>query len=200
MRLLTGAGWHRRSLSWRRDCPWQSIPWQAPPRETMRRDTGPPLASRNAAHQSNTNLNASIAGIAIMPAVPCPPGNATTRSGLSMIPPDGGSRKSLPAGVGLECHKRVDGFRDVYGRGNFACRCVALSRQQSTRPRSSIGKSGLSLIQHQPRNAPHYRLRQAPEIKPFRTVLNPRSPEVRRKTGHSEKNRPFALFRGAEPK
>lgn len=35
---------------------------------------------------------------------------------LSMIPPDGGSRKSLPAGLGLECHKRVDGFRDVYGR------------------------------------------------------------------------------------
>lgn len=35
---------------------------------------------------------------------------------LSMIPHDGGSRRSLPAGEGLDCHKKVDGFRDVYGR------------------------------------------------------------------------------------
>jgi DNA (cytosine-5)-methyltransferase 1 len=35
---------------------------------------------------------------------------------LSLIPKDGGSRKSLPAGVGPECHRNVDGFRDVYGR------------------------------------------------------------------------------------
>jgi DNA (cytosine-5)-methyltransferase 1 len=35
---------------------------------------------------------------------------------LSLIPHDGGSRCSLPQGVGPDCHKRVDGFRDVYGR------------------------------------------------------------------------------------
>lgn len=35
---------------------------------------------------------------------------------LKMIPKDGGSRSSLPAGVGPDCHTRVDGFRDVYGR------------------------------------------------------------------------------------
>lgn len=35
---------------------------------------------------------------------------------LKLIPHDGGSRKSLPEGVGLKCHTKVDGFRDVYGR------------------------------------------------------------------------------------
>lgn len=35
---------------------------------------------------------------------------------LKLIPHDGGSRKSLPDGVGPKCHTRVDGFRDVYGR------------------------------------------------------------------------------------
>lgn len=35
---------------------------------------------------------------------------------LSLIPHDGGSRRSLPRGVGLDCHRNVDGFRDVYGR------------------------------------------------------------------------------------
>ncbi|RAZ78247.1 DNA cytosine methyltransferase [Mesorhizobium atlanticum] len=35
---------------------------------------------------------------------------------LRLIPKDGGSRRSLPPGVGPECHTRVDGFRDVYGR------------------------------------------------------------------------------------
>jgi DNA (cytosine-5)-methyltransferase 1 len=35
---------------------------------------------------------------------------------LSLIPHDGGSRRSLPEGVGLRCHDKVDGFRDVYGR------------------------------------------------------------------------------------
>lgn len=35
---------------------------------------------------------------------------------LSMIPHNGGSRRSLPAGVGPDCHANVDGFRDVYGR------------------------------------------------------------------------------------
>jgi DNA (cytosine-5)-methyltransferase 1 len=35
---------------------------------------------------------------------------------IRMIPRDGGSRRSLPQGVGPQCLSRVDGFRDVYGR------------------------------------------------------------------------------------
>lgn len=35
---------------------------------------------------------------------------------LRHIPKDGGSRRSLPSHLGPDCHKRVDGFRDVYGR------------------------------------------------------------------------------------
>jgi DNA (cytosine-5)-methyltransferase 1 len=35
---------------------------------------------------------------------------------LRAIPPDGGSRSSLPPEMVRECHKGVDGFRDVYGR------------------------------------------------------------------------------------
>jgi DNA (cytosine-5)-methyltransferase 1 len=35
---------------------------------------------------------------------------------IKLIPKDGGSRRALPEGVGPNCFKRVDGFRDVYGR------------------------------------------------------------------------------------
>ncbi|NPC41057.1 DNA cytosine methyltransferase [Nocardioides sp. zg-1230] len=35
---------------------------------------------------------------------------------ISLIPHDGGSRRSLPPGVGPKCWEGVDGFRDVYGR------------------------------------------------------------------------------------
>lgn len=35
---------------------------------------------------------------------------------IKLIPRDGGSRTDLPAEHWLECHKRNDGFRDVYGR------------------------------------------------------------------------------------
>lgn len=35
---------------------------------------------------------------------------------LRQIPLDGGSRRSLPTGVGPSCWDGVDGFRDVYGR------------------------------------------------------------------------------------
>lgn len=35
---------------------------------------------------------------------------------IKHIPKNGGSRKSLPAEMQLECHKRTDGFKDVYGR------------------------------------------------------------------------------------
>lgn len=35
---------------------------------------------------------------------------------IQMIPPDGGSRRDLPEELQLECHRRIDGFKDVYGR------------------------------------------------------------------------------------
>ncbi|MCZ7685226.1 MAG: DNA cytosine methyltransferase [Sandaracinaceae bacterium] len=41
---------------------------------------------------------------------------AATIDLLRLIPHDGGSRRSLPDGVGPDCHRKVDGFRDVYGR------------------------------------------------------------------------------------
>lgn len=41
---------------------------------------------------------------------------ASTVDLIRMIPLDGGSRRSLPPGVGPECWNGVDGFRDVYGR------------------------------------------------------------------------------------
>lgn len=35
---------------------------------------------------------------------------------IALIPKDGGSRRDLPAKYQLDCHKRSDGFGDVYGR------------------------------------------------------------------------------------
>ncbi|MCF4141864.1 DNA cytosine methyltransferase [Dethiosulfovibrio marinus] len=35
---------------------------------------------------------------------------------ISLIPKNGGSRKDLPEKFQLECHKRCNGFKDVYGR------------------------------------------------------------------------------------
>lgn len=35
---------------------------------------------------------------------------------ISMIPKDGGSRTDLDESLQLDCHKRCDGFKDVYGR------------------------------------------------------------------------------------
>lgn len=35
---------------------------------------------------------------------------------IAMIPPDGGSRAYLPDEYKLKCHKKCDGFKDVYGR------------------------------------------------------------------------------------
>lgn len=35
---------------------------------------------------------------------------------LKLIPHNGGSRSSLPLEYALDCHRKVDGFRDVYGR------------------------------------------------------------------------------------
>ena len=38
------------------------------------------------------------------------------RNIIASIPPDGGSRSSLPDSLRLACHEAVDGFKDVYGR------------------------------------------------------------------------------------
>ena len=35
---------------------------------------------------------------------------------IRRIPKDGGSRTDLPEEIQLECHRRCDGFKDVYGR------------------------------------------------------------------------------------
>jgi DNA (cytosine-5)-methyltransferase 1 len=35
---------------------------------------------------------------------------------IKAIPKNGGSRSDLPISRQLECHKRIDGFRDIYGR------------------------------------------------------------------------------------
>jgi DNA (cytosine-5)-methyltransferase 1 len=35
---------------------------------------------------------------------------------IRRIPKNGGSRRDLPSGDQLECHKKCDGFKDVYGR------------------------------------------------------------------------------------
>jgi DNA (cytosine-5)-methyltransferase 1 len=42
--------------------------------------------------------------------------SARVRTMIEMIPPDGGGRLDLPVEWRLECHKRTDGFKDVYGR------------------------------------------------------------------------------------
>ncbi len=38
------------------------------------------------------------------------------RRKIAKIPKDGGSRRDLPASMQLECHRRCDGFKDIYGR------------------------------------------------------------------------------------
>ena len=42
--------------------------------------------------------------------------SARIKSMIASIPADGGSRTDLPDELQLECHKRSDGFKDVYGR------------------------------------------------------------------------------------
>jgi DNA (cytosine-5)-methyltransferase 1 len=42
--------------------------------------------------------------------------SAKVRMLIAMIRKDGGSRKELPLASQLECHRRCDGFKDVYGR------------------------------------------------------------------------------------
>ena len=39
---------------------------------------------------------------------------------IAAIPPDGGSRSSLRKAMQLKCHRKTDGFKDVYGRMAWA--------------------------------------------------------------------------------
>lgn len=39
---------------------------------------------------------------------------------IRQIPPNGGSRKDLPKGKQLECHKNFNGFHDIYGRMSWS--------------------------------------------------------------------------------
>jgi DNA (cytosine-5)-methyltransferase 1 len=51
---------------------------------------------------------------------------------IKQIPLDGGSRRSLPAGVGPSCWEGVDGFRDVYGRLRWDRPAVAITARCRT--------------------------------------------------------------------
>ncbi len=42
--------------------------------------------------------------------------SAVVRERIRQIPKNGGGRESLPRHLRLECHKKSDGFKDVYGR------------------------------------------------------------------------------------
>lgn len=67
---------------------------------------------------------------------------------LKAIPPDGGSRSSLPIEMVRDCHKSVDGFRDVYGRlwwdrpsVSITARCRTPSCGRFTHPEQHRGLS-----------------------------------------------------------
>lgn len=66
-------------------------------REALR-GVGSPSKSKDALHALPERRTASVQKI------------------ISLIPRDGGSRKDLPARYQLACHKRSNGFNDVYGR------------------------------------------------------------------------------------
>lgn len=51
---------------------------------------------------------------------------------IRQIPIDGGSRRSLPSGVGPNCWEAVDGFRDVYGRLSWDKPAVAITARCRT--------------------------------------------------------------------
>lgn len=51
---------------------------------------------------------------------------------IKLIPPDGGSHRSLPPGVGPSCLHNVDGFRDVYGRLAWDKPAVAITARCRT--------------------------------------------------------------------
>lgn len=67
---------------------------------------------------------------------------------LRAIPLDGGSRSALPPSMVLDCHKSVDGFRDVYGRlwwdrpaVSITARCRTPSCGRFTHPEQHRGLS-----------------------------------------------------------
>ncbi|MEB2327754.1 MAG: DNA cytosine methyltransferase [Pseudomonas sp.] len=67
---------------------------------------------------------------------------------LRAIPPDGGSRSALPPEMVRNCHKSVDGFRDVYGRlwwdrpsVSITARCRTPSCGRFTHPEQHRGLS-----------------------------------------------------------
>lgn len=67
---------------------------------------------------------------------------------LQAIPPDGGSRSALPPEMIRDCHKAVDGFRDVYGRlwwdrpsVSITARCRTPSCGRFTHPEQHRGLS-----------------------------------------------------------
>ncbi len=67
---------------------------------------------------------------------------------LRAIPPDGGSRSALPPDMVRDCHKSVDGFRDVYGRlwwdrpsVSITARCRTPSCGRFTHPEQHRGLS-----------------------------------------------------------
>jgi DNA (cytosine-5)-methyltransferase 1 len=51
---------------------------------------------------------------------------------IRLIPPDGGSRRALPDNVGPNCLRKVDGFRDVYGRLSWDKPAVAITARCRT--------------------------------------------------------------------
>lgn len=73
---------------------------------------------------------------------------ASTIEMLKAIPIDGGSRSSLPPELVIDCHKVVDGFRDVYGRlwwdrpsVSITARCRTPSCGRFTHPEQNRGLS-----------------------------------------------------------
>jgi len=67
---------------------------------------------------------------------------------LRAIPPNGGSRSALPPDMVRDCHKSVDGFRDVYGRlwwdrpsVSITARCRTPSCGRFTHPEQHRGLS-----------------------------------------------------------
>jgi len=80
---------------------------------------------------------------------------------LKAIPLDGGSRSALPKNLVRECHKTVDGFRDVYGRlwwdrpaVSITARCRTPSCGRFAHPEQHRGLSvrEAALLQSFPKN------------------------------------------------
>ncbi len=53
--------------------------------------------------------------------------SARIRELIAAVPKDGGSRRDLPEEYELECHKKCDGFKDVYGRMSWGALAPTLT-------------------------------------------------------------------------